>query len=436
MDFTFSEIQEAAPQAGARVARASAGRSSARSKADGYDPSTWRELAELGWPGVSVPEEQGGAGLAFLEEAVLFEELGRALYPGPYFATVALALPALPARKTQAAVAGGQTTLVGRRRRARARSRPVDKVLTGDGAVAAPVARSCRRWTRRDRSDGSKARIRRASTGRACSPRCARGGRRRPAGAGARDRAREARQQFGKKIGVYQAVSHQLVDAFVDVRAGALARLLGGVGVAEGDAQAPVAAAAAKANATTPPWPRASARSRCTAASASPGSTCCTATTSARSGSSRSPATRRCTVRRSRRPCSRARPSRSACAPAVAPAHAMSRLLGTDGADRVPSMGDAQLRRRARRQLRFRKVRARSGSTAFGVERGRLPARRGGVPPLPRRAGRALLRPQRHGALRGRGRRVRELGPGGARPRRLDHPAQVLERRRRRLVLL
>src|SRR5918996_1293358 len=56
---------------------------------------TWAELAELGGLGVSMPEELGGAGLGFLEEAVLFEELGRALYAGPYFATVGLALPAL-----------------------------------------------------------------------------------------------------------------------------------------------------------------------------------------------------------------------------------------------------------------------------------------------------------------------------------------------------
>src|SRR6266540_5028471 len=62
---------------------------------EGWDPGSWQELAELGWLGVSIPEEQGGAGLGFVEEAVLFEELGRALYPGPYFATVGLALPAL-----------------------------------------------------------------------------------------------------------------------------------------------------------------------------------------------------------------------------------------------------------------------------------------------------------------------------------------------------
>lgn len=61
----------------------------------GWDPGSLEEMAGLGWIGLSVAEEHGGAGMTFLEEAVVFEELGRALYPGPYFSTVALALPLL-----------------------------------------------------------------------------------------------------------------------------------------------------------------------------------------------------------------------------------------------------------------------------------------------------------------------------------------------------
>ena len=72
---------------------------------------TWAQLAELGWTGVSVPEELGGAGLGFLEQAVLHEELGRALTPGPFFSTVAVALPALPPEE-QARVAAGETSWV------------------------------------------------------------------------------------------------------------------------------------------------------------------------------------------------------------------------------------------------------------------------------------------------------------------------------------
>src|SRR4029450_11500455 len=41
------------------------------------EPS-WSQLAELGWTGVSIAEDEGGASLSFVEEAVLFEGLGRA----------------------------------------------------------------------------------------------------------------------------------------------------------------------------------------------------------------------------------------------------------------------------------------------------------------------------------------------------------------------
>src|SRR5205085_619294 len=61
----------------------------------GFDPGSWSEVAELGWTGISLPEDAGGAGMSFLEEMVVIEELGRALYPGPFFSTVVLALPAL-----------------------------------------------------------------------------------------------------------------------------------------------------------------------------------------------------------------------------------------------------------------------------------------------------------------------------------------------------
>ena len=62
---------------------------------EGWDPESWPRMADLGWTGLSIPEEHGGAGMSFLDEAVLFEELGYSLYPGPYLSTIALALPAL-----------------------------------------------------------------------------------------------------------------------------------------------------------------------------------------------------------------------------------------------------------------------------------------------------------------------------------------------------
>jgi alkylation response protein AidB-like acyl-CoA dehydrogenase len=62
---------------------------------EGWDEANWSKMAELGWTGMSIDEEHGGAGTSFLDEAVVFEELGFGLFPGPYFGSIALALPTL-----------------------------------------------------------------------------------------------------------------------------------------------------------------------------------------------------------------------------------------------------------------------------------------------------------------------------------------------------
>ena len=51
--------------------------------ADGTDAAGWKEMAELGWVGLALPEEWGGQGLGIVELAILFEELGYALAPSP-----------------------------------------------------------------------------------------------------------------------------------------------------------------------------------------------------------------------------------------------------------------------------------------------------------------------------------------------------------------
>jgi alkylation response protein AidB-like acyl-CoA dehydrogenase len=52
---------------------------------DGFDQAGWKEMAELGWAGLALPEEWGGQGLGIVELAVLFEEMGYALAPSPLF---------------------------------------------------------------------------------------------------------------------------------------------------------------------------------------------------------------------------------------------------------------------------------------------------------------------------------------------------------------
>lgn len=56
-----------------------------------FDAALWAKLAEQGYTGIVFPEEYGGVGLGIVELALLMEEAGRALLPGPFFSTVPLA---------------------------------------------------------------------------------------------------------------------------------------------------------------------------------------------------------------------------------------------------------------------------------------------------------------------------------------------------------
>ena len=55
----------------------------------------WAQMVDLGWPALTVPEACGGLGLGFIELVVVVEELGRAVAPGPFLATVTQFVPAL-----------------------------------------------------------------------------------------------------------------------------------------------------------------------------------------------------------------------------------------------------------------------------------------------------------------------------------------------------
>jgi len=84
---------------------------------DGTDRPVWQQAgAQLGLQGIAIPEQYGGAGFTFAEQAVVLEELGAALYGGPYLASAVLAATALLSGSDEAArrellpgVASGQT---------------------------------------------------------------------------------------------------------------------------------------------------------------------------------------------------------------------------------------------------------------------------------------------------------------------------------------
>jgi alkylation response protein AidB-like acyl-CoA dehydrogenase len=84
---------------------------------DGTDAEVWRQAAvQLGLPGIAIPEEYGGSGFSFAEQAIVLEELGAALYTGPYLASAVLAATALLASPDEEArrdflpgIASGET---------------------------------------------------------------------------------------------------------------------------------------------------------------------------------------------------------------------------------------------------------------------------------------------------------------------------------------
>ena len=79
MDFTFSDEQEML-RSSARdflAQRYPIERVAEMADWDGFDREGWAAAVQMGWTGISVPEEDGGAGLGFLEEMLVAEETGR-----------------------------------------------------------------------------------------------------------------------------------------------------------------------------------------------------------------------------------------------------------------------------------------------------------------------------------------------------------------------
>ncbi|HSM44089.1 MAG TPA: acyl-CoA dehydrogenase family protein, partial [Acidimicrobiia bacterium] len=61
----------------------------------GFDDGLWKEMAGMGWTGLAISEEHGGSGLGHVEMAVLLEEMGTMVTPGPFFASAVVATSAI-----------------------------------------------------------------------------------------------------------------------------------------------------------------------------------------------------------------------------------------------------------------------------------------------------------------------------------------------------
>lgn len=97
MDLELSE-DEAALRDNVRAVLASACPPSVvRAVFDGTGDAAalWGRMVELGWPGLAVAEQHGGLGLGTVEVVIVAEELGRAVAPGPFLATVTQFAPAV-----------------------------------------------------------------------------------------------------------------------------------------------------------------------------------------------------------------------------------------------------------------------------------------------------------------------------------------------------
>ena len=94
MNFDFSDDQQAIKRTAKELLeeRFKPERLREFAEAERYDDETWKELSELGWPGIFVDEEHGGQGLGTVELVILAEELGYALAPVPFLSNAAAGL--------------------------------------------------------------------------------------------------------------------------------------------------------------------------------------------------------------------------------------------------------------------------------------------------------------------------------------------------------
>jgi alkylation response protein AidB-like acyl-CoA dehydrogenase len=244
----------------------------------GFTDEGWAAMCELGWPALLVPEEHGGLGLGVVELAVVQEELGAALAPSPFLSTMAAAaviadagsdeqrarwLPALAAGEARGAVAtvlddvgwtavpdadGADVIVV--------RENDVWALATDTSAEAvAPLDATRRLW--RVRAGGELESLpgegARAYDVVAVALAAESVGVARRAMDMAVQYAKE-REQFGRPIGAYQAVSHACAQMLLEVEGARSTTLYAAWALDHEPESAPLAASMAKAYASDAGW--------------------------------------------------------------------------------------------------------------------------------------------------------------------------------------
>ena len=225
MDFAFTSEQDDL-------------RREARAFLEATSSPTMEQFSELGWVGILQAED-----FTFLDAAVLFEELGRVLYDGPFVLSEVAAQPGVEVWSIE--IDGFVPQLAN-----------VSRVLTpemqaerAEGETLATVDETLGlgRLSRNgsDPAEGDWVDVRRRLLAALALE-----------AVGIGSKATELalayvseREQFGKKIGSYQAISHSLVDAYVAVELARSLAYWAAWCVAENDAEVDLAVAAAKSQA-------------------------------------------------------------------------------------------------------------------------------------------------------------------------------------------
>jgi alkylation response protein AidB-like acyl-CoA dehydrogenase len=243
-----------------------------------YDEGAWREMGELGWPGIFIEERFGGQGLGVIELVILMEELGYALAPVPFLSNAAAGLALqfagtpeqrerwLPgiasgeARGTAGLLSDGEARLV-----PDAEGAEVIVIFTGAGGYVVEASAAdvepyetmdpTRRFAR-VRADGGDPLV---GDGGDAPYRMATAVAAELTGVGQRamemavDYARE-RKQFGRPIGAYQAVSHRCAQMLLEVEGARSASYYAGWCADAEPETLPLAASMAKAFASDAGW--------------------------------------------------------------------------------------------------------------------------------------------------------------------------------------
>ena len=206
-----------------------------------YDSSLWDEMAELGWPGIFVSEEHGGQALGVLELVILTEELGYVAAPSPFQSNAAAGLmvqhagsdaqrerwlPGVASGKARGTVGvvgnDGSGALV-------PDAELAEFVVLVDGSSAVIVPTADASVERVDTIDDTRPYSRVSASGGDTLERDVAGGLDRVAVAlagemvGLAQKSLEMaveyakdRQQFGRPIGAYQAVSHNCAQMLLE----------------------------------------------------------------------------------------------------------------------------------------------------------------------------------------------------------------------------